>query len=93
MLKNIKKKKLKLMKKILFVLGVFAVLSFTACNATSDCECVVDMYGDGAGRIIPMELEVRNFEGDCDDVDWNDLPLYLDEEEVDIIISIECKEE
>ncbi|MDR0971087.1 MAG: hypothetical protein LBM25_01720 [Bacteroidales bacterium] len=58
------------MKKILFVLGIFAVLSFTACSATSDCECSWTFEG------YPITFDVENYEGDCNDVDWNDIPMY-----------------
>ncbi|MDR0971088.1 MAG: hypothetical protein LBM25_01725 [Bacteroidales bacterium] len=60
------------MKKILFVLGIFAVLSFTACNTTSDCECTISDNGT-----LPLTFEVNNFEGNCSDVDWDNVSLYV----------------
>jgi hypothetical protein len=87
------------MKKILLSLGVFAVLSFTACdsdsdldsdlnlNKKSDCECVVSFMGESSSPI-----DVLDFEGDCSDIGWNDLPAQWQILEEDADFSFECTE-
>ncbi|MDR0972226.1 MAG: hypothetical protein LBM25_07575 [Bacteroidales bacterium] len=73
------------MKKILLSLGVFAVLSFMACDSDSDsdlnsdkksdCECVISFMD------IDVSLDVLDFAGDCSNIGWNDLPAQWQEGE------------
>lgn len=63
------------MKKVLFVMGAF--LAFAACNPTSDCDCTVS--GDLVSEPLYTEEEatVVEFEGECDQVKWEDLSEEL----------------
>ncbi|MDR0971089.1 MAG: hypothetical protein LBM25_01730 [Bacteroidales bacterium] len=65
------------MKKILFSLVIFTVLFFTACSIESDCECkwIMDEYNE-VFKENPFTFYVRNYEGDCNDVDWDHIPIY-----------------
>lgn len=67
------------MKKVLFVLGAFAAMSLVGCNSEKDCAC--DIYNvDGIVEIrstddgVDSSLDVLEFDGECKDVNWSDLP-------------------
>jgi hypothetical protein len=70
------------MKKILLVLGMFATLSFTSCTK-SDCDCSLD---NG------YKFDVKNFEGDCEAIDWDEIPVYEQGYGTVGDISVKCTE-
>ncbi len=68
------------MKKVLFVLGAIAAMSLVACNGTKDCACDL-IHNDGTLPTIRSTddnvngtLDVLEFDGECTDVTWTDLP-------------------
>ena len=68
------------MKKVLFLLGAFAAMSLVACSGKTDCAC--DLVNNGVDpdylNVSHTEangsLDVLEFDGDCKDVKWSDLP-------------------
>lgn len=66
------------MKKVLFALSLFAAFTFAACDDTSDCVCNIK---DSNGTILVNHseatngsLDIKDFDGDCKDAAWSDLP-------------------
>ncbi|MDR0970839.1 MAG: hypothetical protein LBM25_00430 [Bacteroidales bacterium] len=72
------------MKKILFVLGVFAALSFTACNTKSDCTCTMAYSGNS------QSIDITDFDGDCKDINWDNIPGW--ENGASLGFTFECKD-
>lgn len=68
------------MKKVLFVLGAFAAMSLVACSGKTDCACdLVDSTGQlptihSTDTDVNGTLDVLEFDGDCKDVKWSNLP-------------------
>lgn len=67
------------MKKVLFVLGAFAAMSFVACSGKTDCACDLvssdpSIYPNVSHTEANGSLDVLEFDGDCKDVKWTDLP-------------------
>lgn len=66
------------MKKVLFALSLAAAFSFVACNGKSDCACHITDKTTGEVFVTNAEasgtLDVSDFDGDCKDVAWSDLP-------------------
>ena len=67
------------MKKVLFVLGAFAAMSLVACSGKSDCACDIldetgNVYVHSTDENVNGTLDVLDFDGDCKDVKWSNLP-------------------
>ena len=74
------------MKKALFLLGAFAAMSLVGCNGKNDCACAIfDFEGnisqasekyivDADLNRAGTSLDVIDFDGECIDVVWTDLP-------------------
>lgn len=68
------------MKKVLFVLGAFAAMSLVACSGKTDCAC--DLVNTVDPSTYPTishteangTLDVLEFDGECTDIVWSDLP-------------------
>ncbi len=82
-----------IMKKALFLLGAFAAMSLVGCNGKNDCACaILDSdskifvcsadYEENANYNINIgtTLDVIDFDGECIDVVWTDLPTNNDKE-------------
>lgn len=68
------------MKRVLFLLGAFAAMSLVGCNGTKDCACdiydvdgIVSVSSTDAG--VNGSLDVLEFDGECTDVTWANLPV------------------
>jgi hypothetical protein len=88
-----------IMKKVLFVLGAIGAMSLVACNGTKDCAC--DIYdADGLVWVTSTEagvngtLDVLEFDGECEDATWKDLPTDNDKHWAELAtdFTLKCKE-
>lgn len=68
------------MKKVLFALSLVAAFSFVACNGKSDCVCNItdkttgEVYMHHNDEDVNGTLDISDFDGDCKDASWSDLP-------------------
>ncbi|MBR1774580.1 MAG: hypothetical protein IJ759_03545 [Bacteroidales bacterium] len=79
------------MKKTLLTLGAVAAMSFAfvACgDDTKDCECALTVLGVDTG----VKAEVNEFDGDCDEISFDDLDSKTQDGLTAADVELNCEE-